>query len=122
MRESFGPTLDEWRADASEGKELRLRFLLRALGLTTEPPGSIRYQLLHRSVSALITGEQFRAAAAVMLVHSFCEERVGWPDYRSFASLFGVQAKEGVAQRLAGDLEPPLFGAWVVGDCSFLRS
>jgi hypothetical protein len=122
VSESFGPTLDEWRADASQGKESRLRFLLRTLGLMQNPAGSIRYQLLHRAASSVITGEQFRAAAAVMLVHSFSEQRVGWSDYRSFAGLFGVNAIEGVVQRLGRDSRIPLLGVWVVGNCSFLRS
>jgi predicted lysophospholipase L1 biosynthesis ABC-type transport system permease subunit len=57
--------------DVTHGsKESRLQFLLSTLGLTENPPGSVRYQLLHRAASAVITGEQFRAAAAVVLVHS----------------------------------------------------
>jgi len=122
VSESFGPTLGEWRGDASPGKKSRLQFLLRTLGLMQEPAGSIRYQLLHRAASAVITGEQFRAAAAVMLFHSFNEQRVGWYDYQSFAALFGVDAKESTVQRLGRDSSIPLFGAWVVGDCRFLQS
>lgn len=122
VSESFGPTLDEWRGDASQGKESRLRFLLRTLGLTEPPAGSIRYQLLHRAVSSVITGEQFRTTAAVMLVHSFSEQRAGWSDYQSFAALFGVDAIEGVVQKLGKDSRIPLFGVWVVGNGSFLKS
>jgi hypothetical protein len=122
VSESFGPTIGEWRGDASQGKELRLRFLLRTLGLTDAPAASIRYQLLHRAASSLLTGEQFRAVAAVMLIHSFSEERVGWSDYQSFAALFGVDAIEGVVQRLGWQSRIPFFGVWVVGNCSFLES
>jgi len=122
VSESFGPTLGEWRGDASHGKESRLRFLQRTLGLMENPAGSIRYQLLHRAASSVITGEQFRAAAAVMLVHSFSEQHVGWSDYQSFAALFGVDAIEGVVHRLGRDSRIPLFGVWVVGNCSFLGS
>jgi hypothetical protein len=39
-----------------------------------------------------------------------------------FAALFGVDAIEGVVQRLGSDSKIPLFGVWVVGNCSFLRS
>ena len=122
VSESFGPTLGEWRGDASQGKESRLRFLLSTLGLTEEPAGSIRYQLIHRAASSVITGEQFRAAAAVMLVHSFSEQHVGWSDYQSFAALFGVDAMQGVVQKLGNDPRIPLFGVWVVGNFLFLRS
>jgi hypothetical protein len=122
VSESFGPTLDEWRCDASRGKESRLRFLLSTLGLMENPAGSIRYQLLHRAASAVITGEQFRATAAIMLVHSFSEKHVGWADYQSFAALFGVEATEGVVQKLGRDPRIPFFGVWVMGNCSFLGS
>ena len=101
---------------------MRLRFLLHTLGLAEDPADSIRYQLLHRTASALITAEQFRAVAAVMLVHSFSEQRDGWSDYQSFATLFGVDAREGIVQRLGRDSSIPLFGVWVVGSCSFLQS
>jgi hypothetical protein len=57
-----------------------------------------------------------------MLVHSFSEQRVGWDDYKSFAAIFGVDAIEGVVQRLGKSSSIPLFGVWVVGNCSFLRS
>jgi hypothetical protein len=122
VNESFGPTLGEWRGEASQGKESRLRFLLSTLGLMEHPAGSVRYQLLHRAASSVITGEQFRAAAAVILIHSFSEQRVGWSDYQSFATLFGVDAIEGVVQRLGTSSKIPLFGVWVVGNCSFLGS
>jgi hypothetical protein len=122
VRESFGPTLGEWRADASRGKELRLRRLLETLGIVEVPADSIRYQLLHRAASAVITGEQFRATAAVVLIHSFNEERFGWSDYHSFAALFGVDAASGVVQRFNTNSRVPLFGVWIVGDAKFLAS
>ncbi len=123
VRESFGPTLGEWRADASRGKKSRLRFLLSTLGLRKNPIGSIRYQLFHRAASAVLTGEQFRAAAAVMLVHAFGDQPDSWRDYQSFAALFGVNAIEkGVVQRLGRDSRIPLLGVWVEGNPKFLKS
>lgn len=122
VSESFGPTLEEWRREASVGKEERLRFLLRSLGLGMAPADTIRYQLLHRAASAIITGEQYRAAAAVLLVHSFSEARAGWPDYQAFTRLFGVDAAVGTIQRLGVASSIPLFGVWVVGNPSFLNS
>lgn len=122
VTESFGPTLDEWRGDASSGKEERLSFLLRVLGLGAPPVGGIRYQLLHRAASAVITGEQYRAVAAVLLVHSFSEERVGWSDYQAFTRLFGVEAVHGQVQHLSNAAAVPLLGAWVVGNRAFLQS
>ena len=121
VSESFGPSLGKWRIGASRGKELRLQFLLKTLGLKNVPH-TIRYQLLHRAASSLITAGAVRATAAIMLIHSFSSERVGWSDYESFAALFGVGAIEGVVQRLGDDATIPLFAVWVPGNCSFLAS
>jgi hypothetical protein len=122
VNEPFGPTLGEWRHDASDGKDARLRYLLDTPHLTHEPADSIRYQLLHRAASAVITGEQFRAAAAVMLIHSFSQQHARWSDFQSFAALFGVDAKEATVQRFGRSSGIPLFGVWVVGDSRFLQS
>ena len=68
--EAFGPTVAERRADESKGVEVRLKFLMDCLGLSAIP-GSIRYQLLHRTASAVIAAQQFFAPTAVMLIQSF---------------------------------------------------
>jgi hypothetical protein len=49
VEEPFGPTLADWMKDASPGKRERLAFILDILGLA-EPPGAVRYQLLHHTV------------------------------------------------------------------------
>jgi hypothetical protein len=120
VSESFGPTIEEWRKDASVGKEERLSFLLRTVGLGHVPDGAIRYQLFHRAASALLEGERYRAVAAVMLVHSFSQERAGWSDYQAFLKLFNVHAEVGRIQRLSGTQQVPLFAAWIAGDTKFL--
>ena len=122
VSESFGPTIAEWRKDASAGKEERLSFLLRTVGLSSAPDGASRYQLFHRAASAVLEGERYRAVAAVMLVHSFSQERVCWPDYQAFLQLFDVRAEVSVIQRLPGAQRVPLFAAWVLGDSKFLSS
>lgn len=122
VNESFGPMLSEWQISEAPGKKKRFEFLLDTLCMPAAPAGSIRYQLLHRAASALITGEQYRAAAAVLLVHSFSEQRTGWSDYKAFAHLYGVEAEIGKVQLLCDRTRIPLFGAWVAGDCAFLKS
>ncbi|ADW18802.1 hypothetical protein Despr_2666 [Desulfobulbus propionicus DSM 2032] len=121
VSESFGPRVTDWLKNASEGKMKRLEFLLDSLGLTSLPDDTIRYQLLHRAVSAIITAEQFRAVAAVMLIHSFSRELVGWLDYSRFASLFEVEAVVGSLQKLSVSSKVPLFGVWVIGNHAFLE-
>ena len=122
VNESFGPTLDEWRTDVSPGKGSRLSFLLRTLSISAPPSGDIGYQLFHRAASAIITAEQYHAVAAIVLIHSFSVERTGWPDYEAFVNLFGVRALGDVVQRLPSVSPIPVFGVWIAGDCSFLKS
>lgn len=119
VEESFGELLGDWLKDASDGKRERLRHLQSKIGLAAVP-SDVRYQLLHRAASAVITAEQFRAVAAVMLVHTFTRQDTGWADYQRFLKLFGVEAERRMVQRL-GDKSPvPLFAAWVAGAAEFL--
>jgi len=46
VSETFGPTLEEWQAQPSSGKQIRLDYLCECLALPTPPPSTIRYQLL----------------------------------------------------------------------------
>jgi len=92
VAEPFGPTLEEWLKDASQGKKKRLEFIKEKLALDLDIPEKIRYQLLHRMVSAVIEAERFNAKSAVMLVHSFSKEDRGFEDYKEFLGLYGVEA------------------------------
>jgi hypothetical protein len=120
--ESFGPTMEKWRKEAYAGKKTRENSLMRTVGLVPPISGAIRYQLLHRAASAVIEGERYRAVAALMLIHSFSEKRVGWSDYTAFLKLFSVRAEVGVPQRLPATQAVPLFAVWVPGDSQFLKS
>ncbi len=82
--ETFGPTIEEKRAKASEGQLSRIFYLERELGRKEPFEGDIRYQLLHRSVSALLTARAFHAPVAVMLVHSFSPESAWRDDFDRF--------------------------------------
>jgi hypothetical protein len=108
--------------DVSAGKRARMAFLERTLGLESSPCAVVRYQLLHRAASAIIVGEQYRAAAAVLVIHSFSPKNASWKDYQFFTKLFGVDAQMGAIQRLGTTSRIPLFGVWVAGDPKFLES
>ena len=49
----------------------RLKFLSKHLAKTITPDSTLRYQLLHRTVSAVLEAQLHGAAAAVVLVHAF---------------------------------------------------
>jgi hypothetical protein len=120
--EPFGPTLGEKRDDVSTGQQERLDFLHTTLGLGTPLPDGIRYQLLHRTASAILVARTFHARTAVMAVQSFDpkgEDGEGWRDYEAFAKLLGVKARRGVAAAVSAHREPTLYLAWCAGEQRF---
>lgn len=120
VSEAFGPTVDEWLVDASDGKRKRLAFLRAQLGCEENLPGTVRYQLLHRAASAILEAKRFRARHAVLLVHSFSRTREWLDDFMAFGKLLGVDA---VADRLTPvrECDGVKFSmGWVCGDPAFL--
>ncbi|MBE0568394.1 MAG: hypothetical protein IH577_01800 [Deltaproteobacteria bacterium] len=120
VSESFDKTLSEWNVKPSNGKTRRLDYLTSILGLERELPGTIRYQLLHRTASAVIEAKRFSARHAVMLVHSFSQEDIWFSDYAAFVSLFGgigVMDKIVAVRELDGVL---LHFGWVRGEAKYL--
>ncbi len=91
VSEPFGPTLSEWLSEGSKGKANRLAFLRRELNLNEALAGSIRYQLIHRTGSAVIEAKRFGAPHAVMLVHSFSPSREWFQDFEAFARLLRAE-------------------------------
>lgn len=121
--ESFGPTLEKWKKAASKGKEERLRFIIRELGLPDELPSYLRYQLLHRTASALHLARLFNSRHAVMLVHSFSPTHAWFGDFRSFIELFGIQESRLDTLYGLGIIEGiDLYAGWASGDPRFLTS
>jgi hypothetical protein len=118
--ETFGPTMEQWLDNASEGKETRLAYLQKKLSLGEAAP-QIRYQLLHRAGSPVIEAQRLGARTAVMLVHSFSEEDEGLVDYQAFLELYGVHGGLGDLVRLAETQGIELYCGWVRGDEKYLR-
>jgi len=122
VSEPFGETLGEWKVKASNGKIERLAFIKEQLALTDELPPNIRYQLLHRTVSAVIEANRFNASSAAMIVHSFNQNDLWFDDYQNFLALFGVQAIEpGRLFYLTVIQGIKLYSGWARGDERFLR-
>lgn len=91
VEEPFGPTLEEKKAGATEGQLLRIAYLERELGRTAEFEKHIRYQLLHRTVSALHSARAFHAPIAVMLVQSFSPTAKWRDDFERFCQALGCR-------------------------------
>jgi hypothetical protein len=126
VKEPFGDhTVSTWRAGGSAGKATRLAYLLKTLGLKDdELIAQVRYQLLHRTASAVIEARRFGARHTVMLVHSFSDGDLWFNEFRKFAALYGaaiekdtisnVQVRDGVRLHLGwvSDTVPdPIDGA-----------
>ena len=95
---------------------------MECLGLESEPPGYVYYQLMHRAASAVIEAERFGADAAVMLIHSFSQTDQGFVEFREFSRLFGIEAETGVLAGTRARNELPLYLGWVHGDERYLSS
>ena len=122
VSEPFGDTIAEWRKDDSAGKRKRLKFLLEELELEdNEEINTIRYQLLHRTASALIEAKKFGAQNALMLVHSFSQSHEWFSDYSQLLALFGLNAQTD-SLAFAGNINAiDLYFGWVRGDEKYLH-
>jgi hypothetical protein len=120
VSEPFGPLVSEWIANPSKGRETRLAFLCDVLGVDRAAVADIRYQLLHRTASAIIEARRFHAATAVMLVHSFSQTHEWFDDFAKFARLYNEDPVPNSVCKAgaAGDTMPYL--AWSVGNEGFL--
>ena len=117
--ESLGPTVGQKRAKASAGVDQRVHYLETSLGMRDPCPDGIRYQLLHRAVSALRIARDFAAGSAVMLVQSFSLSAKGFSDFEAFAHLFGVTPTMGSVLNTGMRDGINLYIGWCVGDQRF---
>lgn len=116
--EAFGDdTVEGWRSEASDGKKSRLKHLLSVLDLPDdERIRLLRYQLFHRTASALMEAERLHAPHAVMLVHSFSPTRRWREEFDAFADVLGAQIDyDGISS--AGErYGRTLYLGWVTDD------
>jgi hypothetical protein len=78
-----------FQKEITPGVEARLSNLCDRLEISPNDVQGIRYQLLHRAVSAVLEAERYGAEHALMLVHSFCASNTSFSDYHDFAILLG---------------------------------
>ena len=94
LSETFGDKVETWKGqNPSEGKMKRLEYLLSVLELKKEDVLEKRYQLLHRTASAIKVAKEVNAKNTLMLVHSFSKEGKGFDDYAAFVELFKLKGK-----------------------------
>jgi hypothetical protein len=120
VNEDFGPLVEQKRKNASDGQKDRLEYLRELLGIETLSD-SIRYQLLHRTASALLTARLFHARTAVMLVQSFGSKVNLRADFDNFSECLNAQRVGDNIYSIASKESPKLFLAWCQGDPQFLE-
>jgi len=119
--EPFDQIVDEWKADKGRGKPKRLDYLCDLLGLDKRTVDGIRYQLLHRTASALIEAKKFKAKNALMLVHSFSQANRGFNDYCEFLKLFAAKGEINSLVFAKQIEEVDLYFGWVKGEKKYLE-
>ena len=122
VNKSFGPTLGDWLQDASDGKRIRLAAIQELLGVTGDLPPTLRYQLLHRSASAVLEARRWGTAAAAMIVHSFSPDRMWFEDYVNFCEVLGIGQATGELAPVKSGSNVPLYLGWACGDERFLAA
>jgi hypothetical protein len=99
--ETFGPRVLGWLGSSpSKNKTARFARLCATLGLNPAAADPLRYQLLHRTASAIYEAKRYHANTAVMMVHSFDPKDAGLSDFKAFASALGLPSAD--AARLVG--------------------
>ena len=116
--EPFGPTIAQQMVEPSSGQQERFDFLCSRLGIGA-CSGTIHYQLLHRTVSALIEAERFDASEAAMIVHSFSPERRWFEAFAAFVELLGGRPAAVDEPIVISGLERRLVLGWACGDQRF---
>lgn len=120
VSEPFGDSIGDWKAQSKGSRQRRLSYLCQLLGLNIATVDHIRYQLLHRTASALIEAGRFNAPNALMLVHSFSTENAWFNDYQRFLVLFGLTTEPN-SLSFAGSIHGVnLYFGWVKGDSRYL--
>jgi hypothetical protein len=118
--EALGERVGNWLAGApaGSGKPARLLEIRDLLGLEGENLESVRYQLLHRTASAVKEGRRFRSKAAALVILSFggASDDGGYEDYCEFGRLMGASVNRGQVTPCARRCATPLLVGWV--DCA----
>jgi GrpB-like predicted nucleotidyltransferase (UPF0157 family) len=121
--ESFGPLVRDWLKDDQGGKRERLASLTRTLGLETDDGiEALRYQLLHRTASAVLEAHRCTATTAMMVVHAFTEDADSWGAYQAFARLLGADPERGSISRARHIGEVALWLGWIDGEQEYLQA
>jgi hypothetical protein len=120
VHEDFGPLVGQKRAESSSGQSARLTYLEGLLHVARFDD-SLRYQLVHRTASALLTAQEFHAGSAVMMVQAWDAKAKRRNDFEAFCLAVSGKQLAPLLYQLPDFERPKLFLAWCDGDPNFLK-
>lgn len=106
--EPFADPVRHWVRDLSAGRTIesedqpkpsrvrRLEYLSRVLRIQISSDSPLRYQLLHRTASAVQEAQLHGSVAAMVLVHSFAAESSNSVDFTNFLEKLSVLPGDGL--------------------------
>jgi hypothetical protein len=134
VSESFDKSIKNWYLNKSSGKKTRFEFLAEKLKINPNISDYdlLRYQLFHRTVSAILTAEEFCVKKAMILVHSFSSENKWHEDYSAFAKTLNPNLRAEVGsieycKTLNSDNDKTLnsgielYIGWIKGNSKYLK-
>ncbi len=122
--ESFAELVSVWlkKKEKESDKEARLDFVLKTLGIPGKDVSDVRYQLLHRTASALIEADRVGASYAAMIVQSFknptrkSDPEAQLQDFRVFGEKLGAAVEENLLIQVPNRKDIELYVGWVTCD------
>ena len=116
VNESFGPTVGEWQPASSPGRTKRWAAICSLLEVDQHCNQATRYQLFHRTASALIEARRFFARSAAVIVHSFGSAAASFGDFQQFVRLLdGDVDRPGQLVAVPPREDIALFFGWATG-------
>jgi hypothetical protein len=92
VEESFDELVKDW--NCTPGKHRRLEHICSTLKLDPPNIGNVRYQLLHRTASAIYEAKRYRCRHALMLVHSFSRTHRWFDDFAIFSRAMSMPIEQ----------------------------
>jgi len=115
VHEDFGPLIHDKRTEASQGQSRRIAYLEHLLHVERFDD-DIRYQLVHRTASAVLTAREFHAGSAVMLIHAFDAPPHRRQDFEAFCGALRAKPLCPFVYAVPEFDRPALYLAWCNGD------
>ena len=113
--EGFDKLVPDWLAGvpSKSGKPARLRQFCDILCIEEGQAHTCRYQLLHRTVAAILEAHRFRLQRALLFIQSFIPDPEAFNDYAVFAQQLGAAIQENTVTLVGTRSGVDLYLGWL---------